>query len=117
VEFVGGLMTAVFALVYLLRTSVAMTGWHLHPRIFGIGINKAFKPFRPIFRARPKITAEVTPPDRVARRRACRQGLSPGAKSEFSPAACSACSECPENADGDFTVEPFRRGADGAVSA
>jgi ABC-type multidrug transport system fused ATPase/permease subunit len=61
VEFVGGLMTAVFALVYLLRTSVAMTGLAFGILvIFGVGINKAFKTIRPIFRARPKITAEVT---------------------------------------------------------
>jgi ABC-type multidrug transport system fused ATPase/permease subunit len=61
VEFVGGLMTAVFALVYLLRTSVAMTGLAFGILVFfGLGINKAFKTIRPIFRARPKITAEVT---------------------------------------------------------
>jgi len=61
VEFVGGLMTAVFALVYLLRTSVAMTGLAFGILvIFGVGINQAFKTIRPIFRARPKITAEVT---------------------------------------------------------
>jgi ABC-type multidrug transport system fused ATPase/permease subunit len=61
VEFVGGLMTAVFALVYLLRTSVAMTGLAFGILVvFGIGITKAFKTIRPIFRARPKITAEVT---------------------------------------------------------
>jgi ABC-type multidrug transport system fused ATPase/permease subunit len=61
VEFVGGLMTAVFALVYLLRTSVTMTGLAFGILVvFGIGINKAFKTIRPIFRARPKITAEVT---------------------------------------------------------
>src|SRR5450432_3441233 len=61
VEFVGGLMTAVFALIYLLRTSVAMTGLAFGILVvFGIGINKAFKTIRPIFRARPKITAEVT---------------------------------------------------------
>jgi ABC-type multidrug transport system fused ATPase/permease subunit len=61
VEFVGGLMTAAFALVYLLRTSVAMTGLAFGILVvFGIGINKAFKTIRPIFRARPKITAEVT---------------------------------------------------------
>src|SRR5579864_9669421 len=55
VEFVGGLMTAIFALVYLIHTSVAMTtlafGILL---VFGVGINKAFKTIRPIFRARPK---------------------------------------------------------------
>ncbi len=61
VEFVGGLMTAIFALVYLIHTSVMMTtlafGILL---VFGGFINKAFKTIRPIFRARPKINAEVT---------------------------------------------------------
>jgi ABC-type multidrug transport system fused ATPase/permease subunit len=61
VEFVGGLMTAVFALIYLLRTSVMMTALAFGILvIFAVGISKAFKTIRPIFRARPKITAEVT---------------------------------------------------------
>jgi ABC-type multidrug transport system fused ATPase/permease subunit len=61
VEFVGGLMTAVFALIYLLRTSALMTGVAFSiVMIFGFGIGKAFKTIRPIFRARPKINAEVT---------------------------------------------------------
>jgi ABC-type multidrug transport system fused ATPase/permease subunit len=61
VEFVGGLMTAVFALIYLLRTSALMTGVAFSiVVIFGFGIGKAFKTIRPIFRARPKISAEVT---------------------------------------------------------
>jgi subfamily B ATP-binding cassette protein MsbA len=61
VEFAGGLMTAVFALFYLLRTSVTMTAVTFSIiLVFGLGISKAFKTIRPIFRARPKITAEVT---------------------------------------------------------
>ena len=61
VEFVGGLMTAVIALVYLIHTSVTMTGVAFTILlIFGYGINKAFATIRPIFRARPKINAEVT---------------------------------------------------------
>jgi len=61
VEFVGGLMTAVFALGILLYTSVAMTGLAFSILVtFAVGINWAFKTIRPIFRARPKITAEVT---------------------------------------------------------
>src|ERR1700676_2517335 len=61
VEFVGGLMTAVFALRILLYTSVAMTGLAFSILVtFAVGINWAFKTIRPIFRARPKITAEVT---------------------------------------------------------
>src|SRR3981081_1904578 len=61
VEFVGGLMTAVIALVYLIHTSVTMTGVAFAILlVFGYGINKAFVTIRPIFRARPKINAEVT---------------------------------------------------------
>jgi ABC-type multidrug transport system fused ATPase/permease subunit len=61
VEFVGGLMTAVFALVVLLYTSVTMTSLAFSILlVFGLGINWAFKTIRPIFRERPKITAEVT---------------------------------------------------------
>src|SRR6266481_2816851 len=61
VEFVGGLMTAVIALVYLLHTSVTMTAVAFGILlVFGFGINKAFATIRPIFRARPKINAEVT---------------------------------------------------------
>jgi ABC-type multidrug transport system fused ATPase/permease subunit len=61
VEFVGGLMTAVIALVYLLYTSVTMTGVAFAILlVFGFAINKAFTTIRPIFRARPKINAEVT---------------------------------------------------------
>src|SRR5258705_6502014 len=61
VEFVGGGMTAVIALVILIRTSVTMTGVAFGILlVFGYGINKAFATIRPIFRARPKINAEVT---------------------------------------------------------
>src|SRR5271167_3975433 len=61
VEFVGGLMTAVFALVYLIHASVLLTGVAASILlVFGFGISKAFSTIRPIFRARPKITAEVT---------------------------------------------------------
>src|SRR5712664_2773742 len=61
VEFVGGLMTAIFALVYLIHTSVMMTALAFGILlVFGGFINKAFKTIRPIFRARPKINAGVT---------------------------------------------------------
>jgi len=61
VQFVGGMLTALFALVVLLRISalmtvvaaVILTG-------FGVFIRHAFATIRPIFRARPKINAEVT---------------------------------------------------------
>jgi ABC-type multidrug transport system fused ATPase/permease subunit len=61
VEFVGGLMTGILALVVLLRISVTMTLIAFTVLlVFGVGLNKAFTTIRPIFRARPKITAEVT---------------------------------------------------------
>ena len=61
VEFVGGLMTAAIALVYLIHTSATMTAVAFSILlVFGFGISIAFKTIRPIFRARPKITAEVT---------------------------------------------------------
>jgi subfamily B ATP-binding cassette protein MsbA len=61
VEFVGGVMTAIFALVYLIHTSVTMTALAFGILlVFGGFISKAFKTIRPIFRARPKINAEVT---------------------------------------------------------
>ncbi len=61
VEFVGGLMTAVFALVYLIHASLLLTAVAFSILlVFGFGISKAFSTIRPIFRARPKITAEVT---------------------------------------------------------
>src|ERR1700676_2972170 len=51
VEFVGGMMTAVIALVYLIHTSVTMTGVAFAILlVFGYGINKAFATIRPIFR-------------------------------------------------------------------
>src|SRR6201993_809147 len=61
IEFAGGLMAALFALIYLLRASVLMTTIAFAILlVFGLGINLAFKTIRPIFRARPKINAEVT---------------------------------------------------------
>src|SRR3984885_12438166 len=61
VEFVGGLMTAVFALIYLLHANATMTVVAFSIiLVFGVAISKAFKTIRPIFRARPKITAAVT---------------------------------------------------------
>jgi len=61
VDFTGGLVTAGIALVVLLRISTLMTtlafGFLLG---FGLALGKAFGTLRPIFRARGKITAEVT---------------------------------------------------------
>ena len=61
VEFVGGVMTAVLALIYLLFVNTTMTLIAFTILlVFGVALNKAFSTIRPIFRARPKITAEVT---------------------------------------------------------
>ena len=61
VELAGGLMTAVFALIILLKISAVMTAVAFSILvIFGFGLNKAFATIRPIFRQRPKINAEVT---------------------------------------------------------
>jgi len=61
VELAGGILTAIIALVVMLKISVLMTSAAFAVLLlFGFGINKAFATIRPIFRARPKITAEVT---------------------------------------------------------
>ncbi len=61
IELAGGIMTAVFALVILLRINMTMTGVaFIVLLIFGVGLNRAFKTIRPFYRARPKINAEVT---------------------------------------------------------
>ena len=61
VEFAGGILTAIFVLFILLKTSVSMTvAASIALVIFGALMFYAFKTIRPIFRARPKINAEVT---------------------------------------------------------
>ncbi|HEY3928725.1 MAG TPA: ABC transporter ATP-binding protein [Candidatus Koribacter sp.] len=61
VEFFGGVLTALLALVVLLRTSAVMTsiafGFLL---VFGLVLSRAFGTIRPIMRERGKINAEVT---------------------------------------------------------
>ncbi len=61
VDLVGGLITALIALVVLFRISALMTalafGFLL---VFAIALRKAFGTIRPIFRERGKINAEVT---------------------------------------------------------
>jgi ABC-type multidrug transport system fused ATPase/permease subunit len=61
VDLVGGLITALIALVVLFRISTLMTalafGFLL---LFAIALKKAFGTIRPIFRERGKINAEVT---------------------------------------------------------
>src|ERR1700691_4420955 len=59
VDFVGGIVTAILALGVLLRVSVSMTAAaSVAVLIFGLGLNKAFKTIRPMYRARPKLNAE-----------------------------------------------------------
>ena len=61
VEFVGGVFTAMIALVVLLRISALMTSLAFaFLLVFGFTLQKAFRTIRPIFRERSKIYAEVT---------------------------------------------------------
>ncbi len=61
IDFVGGALTAVFALCYLIKLSVQMTMVTFVILVaFGLVLQKAFKTIRPIFRERAKINAEVT---------------------------------------------------------
>jgi subfamily B ATP-binding cassette protein MsbA len=61
VEFLGGLLTAAFALVMLIRISPLLTvlavGFML---CFGVVLRKSLRTVRPIFRARGRLNAEVT---------------------------------------------------------
>src|SRR5438132_14344530 len=53
-EFVGGIMTAVIALVYLIHTSITMTGVAFGILVvFRYGSDEAFATIRPFFIARP----------------------------------------------------------------
>jgi len=61
IEFVGGLLTAVLVLGFLLRISALLTGIALVIVVaFVFVLRKAFITIRPIFRERGKINAEVT---------------------------------------------------------
>jgi len=61
VEFVGALLTSVFALAILLRISFAMTLVAIaFLLVLGVTMKKALGQIRPMFRARPKIQGEVT---------------------------------------------------------
>jgi subfamily B ATP-binding cassette protein MsbA len=61
VEFVGGLLTALFSLVFLLRISALLTVTALlFIGAFSIALNLALKRIRPIFRERGKINADVS---------------------------------------------------------
>jgi ABC-type multidrug transport system fused ATPase/permease subunit len=61
VEFIGGLMTSLIALIVLFRISALMTGIAFgFLLVFGIVLSRAFGTIRPIMRERGKINAEVT---------------------------------------------------------
>ncbi len=61
VEMVGGVLTAVIALIILFRISATITGMTLGVLIvFALILKKAFGTVRPIFKERGKINAEVT---------------------------------------------------------
>ena len=61
INFVGGMLTAVFAFAYLIKLSGKMTMLtFLILVLFGLILQKAFGTIRPIFRERSKINAEVT---------------------------------------------------------
>ena len=61
VDLVGGLLTAVIALIVLFRISALMTSLAFaFLLLFAIALKKAFATIRPIFRERGKINAEVT---------------------------------------------------------
>jgi subfamily B ATP-binding cassette protein MsbA len=61
VEMIGGLVTAVFAFVLLVKINATLTFVSLgFLAVFGVILMKAFQSIRPIFRERGKINAEVT---------------------------------------------------------
>jgi ABC-type multidrug transport system fused ATPase/permease subunit len=61
VDFAGGLMTALIALIVLLRISPLMTALTaVFVVAFSLALKQAFTKIRPIFRERGKINAEVT---------------------------------------------------------
>ena len=61
INFVGGMLTAIFAFAYLIKLSGKMTMLtFLILVLFGLILQKAFGTIRPIFRERSKINAEVT---------------------------------------------------------
>jgi subfamily B ATP-binding cassette protein MsbA len=61
VEFVGGVLTAVFSLIFLLKISPLLTATALlFIAAFTLVLRRAFGRIRPIFRERAKINADVT---------------------------------------------------------
>jgi subfamily B ATP-binding cassette protein MsbA len=61
VQLVGGVLTSVIALFFLLRINAAMTALALVPMLFFAAVSaRAFRRLRPAFRERGRIQAEVT---------------------------------------------------------
>ena len=61
IDFFGGVLTALFAFIYLIKLSVQMTlVTFVILIIFGLILQRAFKTIRPIFRERAKINSEVS---------------------------------------------------------
>jgi ABC-type multidrug transport system fused ATPase/permease subunit len=61
VDFIGGVLTAIFAFCFLIFLSVQMTlVTFVILLLFGFILQRAFRTIRPIFRERAKINAEVT---------------------------------------------------------
>ena len=61
VEFLGGMLTALFSIIVLFRISALITALTVFfIGIFAFILQKAFASIRPIFRERGKITADVT---------------------------------------------------------
>ncbi|MGH9685577.1 MAG: ABC transporter ATP-binding protein [Candidatus Acidiferrales bacterium] len=61
INFLGGILTAVFVLALLLRISVVLTVTAVVTLlIFGFALSRGLTRIRPLFRARPKLNAEVT---------------------------------------------------------
>jgi ABC-type multidrug transport system fused ATPase/permease subunit len=61
IDFFGSILTALLACAWLIHLSPALTGLAAAVLLgFGLGLRQAFAVIRPLFRARPKIMAEVT---------------------------------------------------------
>ena len=117
VEFVGGILTAVFALVFLLRISPLMTGVALlFIGAFALVLRKAFGGIRPIFRERGKITAEVTGrlTESLAGVRVVKGYHAEAEEAEvFAGGVERLLDNVMQIAHGHFADEPFRHRADG----
>jgi ABC-type multidrug transport system fused ATPase/permease subunit len=61
VDFIGGLLTSIFAFALLIRISPVLTGiGFLFLLVYALGMRRAFRFVRPVFRERTRIHAEVT---------------------------------------------------------